>query len=714
MRCWAKLKAEIGKLKLGFVLILALACCAFGDSLTCNGIDQTARSDISHVGTPFSLAVWVKFSTDTTGIAVSIADKDSTSQQYRIGWDTEKDKFYADIFSGSYLEANRSEISHTYDGEWHHLVGVYASPTSRLIYLDGVAGTENTNSDADATGIDQLSIAVSADSTPVGWMDGLVESPIPIYHYALTASEVAALYQKDAKRLNFLGAHDTSEVLDLSGNVHNGTPSDSDILEIGDTGWQASTDGVDQYIRLGYSGEFDFGASDFSVATWVYRPVLGANWRRYFFGKWTIGSNASSEWMLHMNGGGASGTQPAFAMCSGSTSYSAASTNSTDNETWYHLAGIREGESIYLYVDGVLAGSNSVGSVSVNDVGGLQAWIGQVNSGYYTEAIYDNTRIYNRSIRTDVGDLYDAGRNAAKDAISTNDLAGFWDYTPPPSAGMLVAPSWPDARVDLGYTEDSTDHGQHAYITNTPTWVSDTGSPYYSFDDAAPADALVATTTNLYSTGDFSWGAWVKFDSDLGHSDNVYGGRAGIMRQAATRFVYLSAWDKWDLAWESQIHSFEPAGTGEWVHVAISHDISAKLIRSYTNGVLVNSQTLLARYDTANPTSLTATVYFGGNPADNPATCGLDDIRYYGRYMTEDDWGDIATNYARGLAPKNAGGYEDDLLAFYSFNQGEASENALTEIPLDPNLPDGAAATNAWQTKDGQHTITPYGGPIVH
>ncbi len=74
---------------------------------------------------------------------------------------------------------------------WHHACGVYASATSRSAFLDGgnkgSEATENT-----PTGIDRLRIGSTADSSPVGWVDGAM-AETAVWNVALTDAEVAIL-----------------------------------------------------------------------------------------------------------------------------------------------------------------------------------------------------------------------------------------------------------------------------------------------------------------------------------------------------------------------------------------------------------------------------------------------------------------------------------------------------------------------------------------
>ena len=81
---------------------------------------------------------------------------------------------------------------------------------------------------------------------------------------------------------------------------------------------------------------------------------------------------------------------------------------------------------------------------------------------------------------------------------------------------------------------------------------------------------------------------------------------------------------------------------------------------------------------------------------------------------------EVATLYAEQARFRNYSAWTNNLatvqplIGDYPASRS-GSTNLLTEIRLDPGwLPSGTAAWNSWQTDDGEYTITPSGGPIVH
>lgn len=77
-------------------------------------------------------------------------------------------------------------------GDWQHFCAVFSSATSRLVYMDGVAGTENTN-DVDLTGGDTNKLTIGEyASTWNREMNGHL-ADCALWNVALSAAEVLIL-----------------------------------------------------------------------------------------------------------------------------------------------------------------------------------------------------------------------------------------------------------------------------------------------------------------------------------------------------------------------------------------------------------------------------------------------------------------------------------------------------------------------------------------
>jgi hypothetical protein len=79
-------------------------------------------------------------------------------------------------------------------GSWHHAAGVFASASSRTVYLNGTAGTTDTTNIASPFGtIDRFLIGVQQFSdTTTSFFDGRI-AEVGIWSATLTADEIASL-----------------------------------------------------------------------------------------------------------------------------------------------------------------------------------------------------------------------------------------------------------------------------------------------------------------------------------------------------------------------------------------------------------------------------------------------------------------------------------------------------------------------------------------
>jgi hypothetical protein len=139
---------------------------------------------------PITLAGWFYHDAAQTGCIVGLADASVA--------DTERFLLLAGRGGGNdqvsaFAEAATDEaLTGTYSRDvWNHGAAVFTSNSSRTAYLNGVAGTANTNNSS-VTGIDAVAIGRSPDSTPSSYMSGRV-AEVGIWDVALTTGEIEAL-----------------------------------------------------------------------------------------------------------------------------------------------------------------------------------------------------------------------------------------------------------------------------------------------------------------------------------------------------------------------------------------------------------------------------------------------------------------------------------------------------------------------------------------
>jgi hypothetical protein len=190
---------------------------------------------------------------------------------------------------------------------------------------------------------------------------------------------------------------------DLSGNGHDGTLINMDAGTDWVSGWAGLAldfDGINDYVSISDHADLDFGTSDFSVMYWVYKRSATSTYdNTYAVSKWSTGATPGiNEWHLSVASDWATDT-PSFAVEIGSDKYKViAPQNITLNE-WHHVLGVRRGQTLSIYVDGVLVDESSslpVGAAVNNTGRELRIAVNQpVAPLFFTRAFFDDVQIYN-------------------------------------------------------------------------------------------------------------------------------------------------------------------------------------------------------------------------------------------------------------------------------------------------------------------------------
>jgi hypothetical protein len=193
---------------------------------------------------------------------------------------------------------------------------------------------------------------------------------------------------------------------DDSGNALDGALTNMDP----DTDWVAGIsglgldfDGTNDFLEMGDDDLLDFGSEDFTIAYWAYkRATTGPDFDNIFAAnKWSTGASpGTNEWNLGVGTGSSCGPgdHPLFSIQSGATSYLTCSPDLITLNEWHHIVGVRNGESMRIYVDGVLKDEDSSQpcNTAVNNVGRTLRLAKNQATGHLpnTDAIFDELQIY--------------------------------------------------------------------------------------------------------------------------------------------------------------------------------------------------------------------------------------------------------------------------------------------------------------------------------
>lgn len=149
-------------------------------------------------------------------------------------------------------------------------------------------------------------------------------------------------------------------------------------------------DGTDDYVDTPDSVDFTMGSGNFTVDGWIKRGATGT--RQDLCGQMnSTGTNSTISFYILFN----AGNTITGAVVSGNTYYQATSTGTiTDTTTWHHIALVRNGNTLTLYIDGVADGSANVTGVTINDSSNNMSIgrLGEETSNYFNGGV-DEFRI---------------------------------------------------------------------------------------------------------------------------------------------------------------------------------------------------------------------------------------------------------------------------------------------------------------------------------
>ena len=148
-----------------------------------------------------------------------------------------------------------------------------------------------------------------------------------------------------------------AHAITVNGNVSITPFSMDDYLpySAGTNGGSVYLNGTTDYLQSAANSDFQFGTSDFTVEVWVYFEALPSE--SLLLTKWNAGGQAgTNQWLLFMVD-----STPYFIWSTDGLARSGTGVTGPNLalNSWHHLAAVRNGSSITLYVNGVPGTSES-------------------------------------------------------------------------------------------------------------------------------------------------------------------------------------------------------------------------------------------------------------------------------------------------------------------------------------------------------------------
>lgn len=284
----------------------------------------------------------------------------------------------AAIADGSSTET----VSHSLSVGSGQTVGVVATPhANESVWCSSRSGSDFTLERAGSSGqlkIDYLLRVVDALSGTSYMDEVLADSPVAYWRLEETSG---------------------STVSDETGNGHQGSVQSGVTLDVtGQIGSAADLDGTDTaYINVPHDTAFQFGSGDFTLECWGFirsDDSSGVSQGQSFITKYPVGDSVTPYYGLTYGGG-----EISFACRDSSNNTNRDTVVSVYSfDTWYHIVGVREGDTFRLYIDGVLQVEDTDTSIDSLDN------TADVNMGYWwtsgnaLDGIVDEVAIYGTAL----------------------------------------------------------------------------------------------------------------------------------------------------------------------------------------------------------------------------------------------------------------------------------------------------------------------------
>ena len=375
--------------------------------------------------------------------------------------------------------------------------------------------------------------------------------------------------------------------------------------------YYASFNGTSQYISVPYNANQAFGANNFTIESWVY--ITDISKQGYIISAWY---GVGGQFYIIVNSSG----RLVFRYVTGSTTQVTvtATTTSITANAWYHIAVVRNGTTITLYVNGVADSTTSnIGSTALVYYNGTQKdiYLGRDGTtaanyfaGYITNArIVIGTAVYTGNFTPPATPL------AATQSSGTNISAITGTST------TLLTCQYADI-VDASTNKSTITNGGSVLTYLTDVFSSIVSGVNYSqknyslkFIPASSAVTTVTATQPAALSGDFTVECWFYMDYSLGSPPTMSGSISGTGATVGGAFtiagngasnaagwcinLYLDG-ISWVRPGSATNFQFIPSGgtygsryfqDNTWYHLAICR--SGTTWTCYINGVLATNRT---------------------------------------------------------------------------------------------------------------------------
>jgi len=470
------------------------------------------------------------------------------------------------------------------------------------------------------------------------YFKGLIDE-VAIHNRALTASEISAVFGAGGTGMCKQCQPPAAGIVDwwpAEGTMNdivgpnNGAPSSGVTFTTGRVGQAAAFDGVSGQVNFGSSAG-NFGVADFTAHFWIKTNSARIEG---VIGKRVVCSYANF-WDLRMYAGRLSLelSEP------GGSNYRAFSASRVVNDNvFHHVALVRQGATVSIYIDGVLDASTSGGTANVDSgtdlIAGRSACTGVDGTSFFT-GLLDELTLMSRALSvSEIQAIVTAGAagmcRAQCASISPKPLS-WWTGDGSASDAMNANPAslqggatFTSAKVGQGFSLDGID--DYVLVNHNPGLDPGTGS--FSLDAWVKTSKATGreVIVSKYECGQICLSSVSNSAYFMNVTDGALQGR--VRDSNAQNFLSLTGTK---FVADNAFH-----------HVALVRNIETGTLRLYVDGVLDASGALApnaagAIADNDNdpdPVVIGASVVAGQTTKEGFFAGVIDEVRYHSRALT--------------------------------------------------------------------------------
>ncbi|AOX01713.1 hypothetical protein BJP34_21745 [Moorena producens PAL-8-15-08-1] len=433
----------------------------------------------------------------------------------------------------------------------------------------------------------------------------------------------------------------------------------NDVLQGDSNDNVLSLDGVDDYVSIPNSDSINFATNDnFTVEAWIKADSTQADLgqaKNSIIEKWS-GSGGYPFVIRYVRSSG----KITVARYDGSTNPGMASNIAINDDKFHHIAFVKDGDQLYLYIDGELDKTRT-DTTTESTQNSSSLHIGNRANKNHFQGEIDEVRVWNvaRSA-TEISENYNQTLTGAE-----TGLVGYWNFDEDSVNGNTITD------LSRNGNDGTLINGQGDNIVPE----IDGGDDTLSLDGVNDYVDFNASVVDL-AKADFTLEAWIKTTA-TGNEVILVKNDGDSNWEAGEKAFYISGGGKINFVGNSNgyIMGTTAVNDGEWHHVAVVWDYSSGTSgtgKIYVDGV---DDTGFSNYN-ANINDRTGDTLKIGLPnygeAANHFSGEINEVRAWNVARSAEE--------ISGHKDETLTGSETGLVGYWNFDEGSVNGNTITDL----------------------------------